>query len=128
MALGQSIGNMCWFVCSICKEIDASYINLCVGDTLCALNLDETWRLYEKDFINIIVQKNRFGIHMVDMLPFLCDNGNINVHCFLWLAYMFIDNQSQCFVDHHGWQDELYALWWCRKGHFSICRLNLMHL
>jgi hypothetical protein len=90
MALGQWIGNMCWFVCSICKEIDASYISLCVGDTLCAM-LDETRRLYEKDFINILVEKNRFGIHMVDMPPFLCDDGNINVHCFLWLAQMFID-------------------------------------
>ncbi len=56
--------------------------------------------------MNIIVQKNRFGIHMVDMPPFLCDDGNINVHYFLWLAQIYIDNQSQCFVDHHGWQDE----------------------
>jgi hypothetical protein len=103
------------------------YKSLCRWHTFC---FEPRWnsKIVEKDFIIIIVQKNRFGIHMVDMPPFLCDDGNINVHFFLWLAQMFIDNQSQCLVHHHGWQDEPYALWWCQKGHFSICRLNLMHL
>jgi hypothetical protein len=44
--------------------------------------LDKTKGLLEKDYLlNFAIQESQFDIHMMHMPPFLCNNGNKNVHC-----------------------------------------------